>query len=206
MRYKSEAFEKVKELRYEVEKLLRRSIKTLRSYQGGEYLSQEFLDYLGDNGILSQWTPPYTPQHNGVVEMRNRTLLDMVRSMMGKANMTKSFWGYALKTPVYIVNRVSSKSIDVTPYEMWINKKPNLSHMKVLGCPAYVKQIIMSDKLEAKSNKCLFVGYPKETIGYRFYNSLEQKVFVSKHVVFLEKKFLLRDSGSKAELEEVQGA
>ena len=64
----------------------------------------------------------------------------------------------------------------------------------------------MSDKLEAKYDKCLFVGYPKETVGYHFYNSLEQKVFVSKHVVLLEKQFFLRDSGSKVELEEVQDA
>ena len=63
----------------------------------------------------------------------------------------------------------------------------------------------MSDKLGAKSDKCLFVGYPKETIGYYFYNPLEQKVFVSKHVIFLEKDFLLeKASGSKIELEEVQ--
>ena len=62
----------------------------------------------------------------------------------------------------------------------------------------------MSDNLEAKSNKCLFVGYPKETIGYQFYNTLEQRSFVSKHDVFLEKEFILReDSGSKVELDEV---
>ena len=65
---------------------------------------------------------------------------------------------------------------------------------------------ILLDKLEAKSDKCLFLGYPKETMGYQFYNSLEQKVFVSNHVVFLEKEFLLKDSGSKVEPEEVQGA
>ena len=76
MRYKSKAFEKFKEFRNEVEKQLVRSIKSLRSDRGGEFLSQAFLDYLRDNGILSQWTPPYTPQHNGVVERRNRTLLD----------------------------------------------------------------------------------------------------------------------------------
>ena len=97
------------------------------------------------------------------------------------------------------------KLVDVTLYEIWTNKKPYLSHMKVWGCPAYVKRIL-SDKSEAKSGKCLFVGYPKETMGYQFYNSLEQKVFVSKHVVFLEKEFLLRDNGSKVELEEVQDA
>ena len=87
MRYKFEAFEKFKEFRNEVEKQLGRSIKSLRSDRGGEYLSQAFLDYLRDNGILSQWTPPYTPQHNGVVERRNQALLDMVRSMMGKAEI-----------------------------------------------------------------------------------------------------------------------
>ena len=64
-----------------------------------------------------------------------------------------------------------------------------------------------SDKLEAKSNKCLFIGYPKETIGYQFYNILEQKLFLSKYTVSLKKEFLLReDSGSKGELAEVQRA
>ena len=78
--------------------------------------------------------------------------------------------------------------------------------MKVWGCPAYVKRTI-SNKLEVKYDKCLFVGYPKETMGYQFYNTLEQKLFVSKYVVFLEKEFLLReDSGSKVELSEVQDA
>ena len=78
--------------------------------------------------------------------------------------------------------------------------------MKVWGCLAYLKRIV-SNKLEAKSNKCLFVGYPKGTIGYQFYNTLEQRLFVSKHVVFLGKEFLPReDSGNKSELGEVQSA
>ena len=92
------------------------------------------------------------------------------------------------------MNRVPTKLVEVTPYEIWTNKKPYLSHMKVWGT--------VLD--EAKSNKCLFIGYPKETIGYQFYNILEQRLFVSKHVVFLEKEFLLRDDGgSKVELGEV---
>ena len=84
-----------------------------------------------DNEILFQWNPPHTPQNNGVVERRNRTLLDMVRSMMGKAELPKSFLGFALEIVVYIINRVPSNSVDVTPYEMWTNKKPYLSHLKV---------------------------------------------------------------------------
>ena len=109
---------------------------------------------------------------------------------MDQADLPKSFWVYALEIVVYILNKVPSKSFDVTPYEMWTNKKSYLSHMKVWVCPTYVKQIT-SDKLETKFDKCLFVGFPKQTIGYQFYKSLEQKVFVSKHVVFLEKEFLL---------------
>ncbi|KAL0439523.1 UNVERIFIED_CONTAM: hypothetical protein Slati_2435300 [Sesamum latifolium] len=82
MRYKSEGFERFKEYRLEVKNQTNHKIKALRSDQGGAYLSGEFIDYLKENRILSQWTPPGTPQLNGVAERRNRTLLDMVRSMM----------------------------------------------------------------------------------------------------------------------------
>ncbi|KAL0445606.1 UNVERIFIED_CONTAM: Copia protein [Sesamum latifolium] len=82
IRYKSKAFERFKEYKFKVENQTGRRIKALRSDRGREYLSGEFIDYLKKNGILSQWTPPGTPQLNGVAERRNRTLLDMVRSMM----------------------------------------------------------------------------------------------------------------------------
>ena len=111
--------------------------------------------------------------------------------------------GVCTETAIYVLNRVPSKSVDVTPYEIWNNRKPVLSHFKVWGCPAYVKRM-KSDKLDARSDKCLFVGYPKEIMGYYFYNSLEQKVFVLRNAVFLEKEFLLKEhSGSKIELDEV---
>ena len=105
-----------------------------------------------------------------------------------------------------MLNKVQSKSVEGTSYEIWTNEDPYLSHLKVWGYPSYKKKILL-DKLEAKSEKCLLVGYPKETIGYKFYNTSEQKLFVSKYIVFLEKEFLLReDSGSKGELSEVQSA
>ena len=122
---------------------------------------------------------------------------------MGKVDLPKSLWGYALETTIYILNRVPSNSFEVTPYEIWTNKKPYISHMKVWGTLAYVKRMV-SDKLEAKFDKCLFVGYPKEMIGYQFYNTLEQRLFVSKNP-FLEKEFILReDNERKVELSEVQ--
>ncbi|GJT05052.1 retrotransposon protein, putative, ty1-copia subclass [Tanacetum coccineum] len=87
-----------------IENQLGKTIKALRSDRGGEYISQEFKDYLKACGIVQQLTPPYTPQHNGVSERRNRTLLDMVRSMMNLTTLPLSFWDYALESATPFLN------------------------------------------------------------------------------------------------------
>ncbi|KAK8708424.1 hypothetical protein V6N13_059466 [Hibiscus sabdariffa] len=126
----------------------------------------------------------------------------MVRSTMSHTDLPTSFWGYALETTAFTLNRVPSKSVQKTPHEMWTGRRPNMSFMKIWGCKAYVKHP-MSTKLEPKSEKCTFVGYPKETKGYYFYN--ENKVFVARTGVFLEKEFLTNSGkGRNIELEEVQ--
>ncbi|KAK8682776.1 hypothetical protein V6N13_055150 [Hibiscus sabdariffa] len=96
MRHKSKALERFKEFKNEVQNQHGKSIKELRSDRGGEYLSQDFDELLKECGIVSQLTPPGTPQWNGVSERRNRTLLDMVRSMMSHSDLPISFWGHAL--------------------------------------------------------------------------------------------------------------
>nr|GFB40522.1 hypothetical protein [Tanacetum cinerariifolium] len=136
----------------EVELQLRKKIKALRSNRGGEYLSQEFKDYLSKNGIVQHLTSPYTPQQNGVSERRNRTLLDMVRSMFNLTTLPLSFWNYALEYAVRILNMVPTKKVDKTPYEIWHGKAPNLSYLKVWGCKAYVK-CDSADKLHQRSVK-----------------------------------------------------
>ncbi|KAK1604187.1 hypothetical protein QYE76_027860, partial [Lolium multiflorum] len=203
MKHKSETFEKFKEFQSEVENQRNKKIKFLRSDRGGEYLSYEFGMHLKKCGILSQLTPPGTPQRNGVSERRNRTLLDMVRSMMSLTDLPLSFWSYALETAAFTLNRAPSKSVETTPYELWFNKKPKLSFLKVWGCEAYVKKL-QPDKLEPKAEKCVFIGYPKETIGYTFYHRSEGKIFVAKNGTFLEKEFLTKEvTGRKVELDEI---
>ena len=108
----------------------------------------------------------------------------MVRSMMCDSKPPKSFQDYEPETVVYVLNRVPSKLVEATSYEIWYGKKPKLSYLRIWAYPAYVKRI-ESDKLEAKSDKCLFMGYLKEIRGYYFYNPTEQKVFVSRHATFL---------------------
>ena len=189
MQKKSETFGKFKEFRAEAEKQLGKTIKTLRSDRGGEYLDTEFKDYLIEHGILSQLTAPGTPQQNGVAERRNRTLLDMVRSMMSYSSLPYSFWGYALQTAVYILNVVPSKSIQKTPLELWNGRKPSLSHFRIWGCPAHVLKG-KTGKLEPRTELCLFVGYPKGTRGGLFYSSKDKKVFVSTNATFLENDYM----------------
>ena len=75
--------------------------------------------------------PPGTPQHNGVSEHHNRTLLDIVQSMMFLIDLPLSFWGYALETVAFMLKRAPSKSVETTPYELWFSKKPKLSFLKV---------------------------------------------------------------------------
>ncbi|KAL4301844.1 hypothetical protein GQ457_10G007880 [Hibiscus cannabinus] len=126
----------------------------------------------------------------------------MVQSMMSHTDLPTTFWGYCLETAAFTLNRVPSKSFQKTPHEMWTGRRPNMSFMKIWGCKAYVKHQ-MSTKLEPKSEKCTIVGYPKETKGYYFYN--ENKVFVARTEVFLEKEFLTNSGkGRNIELKEVQ--
>jgi hypothetical protein len=108
-----------------------------------------------------------------------------------------------LETAAFTLNRAPSKSVETTPYELWFGKKPKLLFLKVWGCDAYVKRL-QPDKLEPKADKCVFIGYPKETVGYTFYHRSEGTVFVAKNGSFLEKEFLSKEvSGRKVELDEV---
>ncbi|GKE29756.1 retrotransposon protein, putative, ty1-copia subclass [Tanacetum coccineum] len=86
----------------------------------------------------------------------------MVRSMMNLTTLLLSFWDYALESATRILNMVPTKKVDKTPYELWYGKVPNLSYLKVWGCETLMKQDT-PDKLQQRSVKCIFIGYPKET-------------------------------------------
>ncbi|GJX69405.1 retrotransposon protein, putative, ty1-copia subclass [Tanacetum coccineum] len=131
----------------------------------------------------------------------------MVRSMMSQTTLPKSFWDYALETAARILNMVPSKKVDKTPYEIWHGQAPKLSYLRVWGCEAFVKHDTLTkpDKLDPRSFKCIFVGYPKETMGYSFYSPSENKVFVARNAEFFESKLLdLKASGSVEDLEVIQ--
>ncbi|KAL0303390.1 UNVERIFIED_CONTAM: Retrovirus-related Pol polyprotein from transposon TNT 1-94 [Sesamum radiatum] len=204
MMYKSEAFGRFKQYRLEVENQTNRKIKALRSDRDGEYLSGEFIDFLKENGILSQWTPPGMPQLNGVADRRNRILLDMVRPMMSFTEVLSSFWGYAFETTAKLLNIASSKLVPRTPYEIWHDKLASYKYLRVWGSRAYVKRLV-GDKLDSRSSLCRFIEYPKETAGYYFYDLAEQRIFVPRIAIFLEKGFPSDSRHDEVLIEESSG-
>nr|GEV28575.1 hypothetical protein [Tanacetum cinerariifolium] len=125
----------------------------------------------------------------------------MVRSMMSLATLPLSFRDYALESDACILNMVPTKKVEKTPYELWHGKVLNLSYLKVLGWEAHVKHHTL-DKLQQRSVKCIFVEYPKETMGYYFYYP-PKKIVVKRYADFLEKDFILKkESGRIVELED----
>jgi transposase InsO family protein len=119
LKNKSEAFENFKIYKKMVENEMDSRIKCLRSDNGGEFTSKEFMDYYSNNGIKRQFFIAGTPQQNGVVERKNRTVQEMARTMIMDSKLTDIFWTQAMHTVVHIQNRVMLRNnTDKTPYEL----------------------------------------------------------------------------------------
>ena len=171
LRTKDEAFETFKTYKAEVENKLSLKIKSIRSDRGGEYLKSDFIDFCEKEGIEKQLTASYTPQQNGVAERKNRTLIEMVNSMLYGSGMPGNFWVEALSSACHILNRIISKNHNVSPYELWNKQKPNISYFKTWGCLAHVR---LPDQQIAKVGyrgvDCVFIGYSLTSKAYRFLN------------------------------------
>jgi len=111
-----------------VEKGRNREIKVLRFDRGGEFCSQQFDNFCEAAGIQRELTIPYTPQHNGVVEIKNRTTMNLVRSMLKEKELPNFLWAEVVSTAVYIINRSPTKAlVDQTPLEAWSGTKPTVA-------------------------------------------------------------------------------
>ena len=163
-------------------------LKALRTDRGGEFRSSEFTKFCEAHGIKRYLTAPYSPQQNGVVERRNQTVVAMARSMLKSKGMPGKFWGEAVNTAVYLLNRAPTKSVvGMTPYEAWYEHKPTVDHFRTFGCVAHVKTVSgHSSKFADRSTPMVFVGYEAGTKAYRTCNPSNNKVVVTRDVVFEE--------------------
>ena len=139
LKKKSEALQKFKEFKVAVKKETGMNIKALRSDRGDEYMSEKFKQFLKENGIRSESTAAYSPQQNGVSERLNRTLVEVARSMISHAGLSKTYWAESVATTTYLHNQMVLAAIKsgITPYQLWYGKKPNLKHLQVFGCTVY---------------------------------------------------------------------
>ena len=105
---------------------------------------------------------------------------------MSFTNLPLYFWGHTFLITIHLLNKVPSKSVPITLYEIWYGKKSSLGYLKTWRCPTYVKRQ-MADKLKDRSVIAHFIGYPKESMGYYFYFSQDHNMIVSQTTIFLEK-------------------
>ena len=192
MKHKSEVFDKFIEFEASVTNDVCKAIGTLRTDNGGEYLSTELQNYLKEKGIRHELTVPHSPQQNGVAERMNRTLVESARSMIAHAALPNIFWAEAISTAAYVRNRLPTTALkeNETPYERWYGRKPDVSHLRVFGCMAYA-HVPDSErrKLDKKSEKMRFVGYSLASKGYRLLDETNRKMYIRRDVEFNENDF-----------------
>lgn len=190
LKTKGQVFETFQNFHAMVERETERKLKCLRTDNGGEYTSNEFENFCSQHGIRHEKTEPGTPQHNGVAERMNRTIVEKVRSMLNMSKLPKSFWAEAVKTAVYVINRAPSVPLGFEiPEKAWKGSDPSYSHLRVFGCKAFMhipKE--KRSKLDSKTTPTIFVGYGGEEFGYRLYDPEKMKVVRSRDVIFHEQE------------------
>lgn len=195
---KSDVFEKFKEYVAMCEAMHGSKVAKLRSDNGGEYSSNEFKRYCLEKGIQMTCTVPYNPQMNAVSERLNRTLMERARSMLRASGIDWKFWNEAVLAANYLKNRCPTRAfgkqfIDKTPAEIWFGSKPDLSTIRIFGSICY-NHIPDENrkKLDAKSNKCIMLGYGTTFGTYRLWDVERNKLVIGRHVTFYEKPILNR--------------
>ncbi|KAJ4716957.1 Retrovirus-related Pol polyprotein from transposon TNT 1-94 [Melia azedarach] len=188
LKQKSEVFGAFKKFKAAVEKESGRQIKAMRTDRGGEFTSKEFQEFCEANGIRRFLTVPRSPQQNGVAERKNRTILNIARSMLKSKRLPKEFWAEAVSTAVYLSNRSPTRSVwGKTPQEAWCGRKPGISHLRVFGSVAHVHvPDERRTKLDDKSESFIFIGYDSSSKGYKLYNPNSKKIMISRDVIFDE--------------------
>ncbi|KAK2397509.1 bromodomain-containing protein [Trifolium repens] len=185
IREKSDAFEVFKELCIQIQREKGSNVVRIRSDHGREFENSKFDEFCAAEGIKHEYSSPITPQQNGIVERKNRTIQESARVMLHAKNIPYHFWAEAMNTACYVHNRVTlRKGTTSTLYELWKNRKPTVKHFHIFGSECF----ILADreprrKLDPKSDKGFFLGYSTNSRAYRVYNTKTQVVMESVNVV-----------------------
>ncbi|WJX25548.1 hypothetical protein P8452_14576 [Trifolium repens] len=161
------------------------NVVRIRSDHGREFENSKFDEFCAAEGIKHEYSSPITPQQNGIIERKNRTIQESARVMLHAKNIPYHFWAEAMNTACYVHNRVTlRKGTTSTLYELWKDRKPTVKHFHIFGSECF----ILADreprrKLDPKSDKGFFLGYSTNSRAYRVYNTKTQVVMESVNVV-----------------------
>ncbi|KAH9715535.1 Integrase catalytic domain-containing protein [Citrus sinensis] len=185
---KDDAFDAFKVLCKKIQNEKGYGIACIRSDHGGEFENHAFEIFCNDFGIEHQFSSPRTAQQNGVVERKNRSIQEMVRTMLNENSLPKYFWAETVNTACYVLNRVLIRpNLNKTLYELWKHRKPNISYFKVFGCKCFILNTKDNlGKFDPKSNVGIFLGYSNSSKAYRVYNKNTLVVEEYMHVTFDE--------------------
>ncbi|GJZ23044.1 retrovirus-related pol polyprotein from transposon TNT 1-94 [Tanacetum coccineum] len=166
--------------------------------EGTEFLNKTLHAYFKEEGIEHQTSTPRTPEQNGVVERRNRTLVEAARTMLSASKLPLSFWAEAVATACYTQNRsIIISTHGKTAYHIINDRKPSIKHLHIFGCTCYITRDGENlDKMKEKGDPCVMVGYSTQSKGYRVYNKRTRLIVESIHIKFDEIKEMMSDHNS----------
>jgi hypothetical protein len=178
----------IKKFKLRAESESGRKFRGLKTDRGGEFNLENFSEFYLEQGVRRQLMVPYSPQQNGVVERHNATVVGAARSMLKAKGLPNQFWGEAVLTAVYILNRTPTRSVKgVTPFEVWYGRKPSVHHFCTFGCIVYVKNTKpFLSKLDDRGRRMIFIGYEQGTKAYRVYDPMTDHVHITRDVIFDE--------------------
>ncbi|KAL4309905.1 hypothetical protein GQ457_01G055140 [Hibiscus cannabinus] len=193
---KSEVRKLVAEFCVMVETHFSKKIKFIRTDNAKEFDLDIFFK---ERGIVHQNSCVYTPQQNSVVERKHQHLLNVARTLKIQANLPLIFWIDCILHAALLINMTPTPVLqNKTPFEVLFQKKPKITHLRVLGSLAYASVLPKPvTKLNSRAVKCVLIGYPKNIKGYRLFNLETQTIFVSRDVVFVENIFPFKQKDFK---------
>ncbi|KAJ9566625.1 hypothetical protein OSB04_002591 [Centaurea solstitialis] len=165
---------------------LKLPVQTVRTDNGTEFKNQVLKGFYTSLGITQTFSAARTPEQNGVVERRNRTLAEAARSMLAQSQLPQYLWAEAVNTACYTQNRsIIHRRFGKTPYHLLFGRIPNIDYFKVFGCPCFVlNETENRGKFGPKSDEIIFVGYSDCSVAYRVFNKKSRVVYESVNVRF----------------------
>lgn len=179
LRCKREVREKLAEYIKSVETDTGHRVKVIRTDRGKEDVNKDVRDILKSFGIRHQLTTGYAPEQNGSAEREMRTIVEGARTLLCSKSLPKTLWAEAVNTVVYVLNRTGTSSVkNKSPYQLWFNKEPDVSHLRVFGTEVYVHvPKVKRKKWDAKSRSGIFVGYDENVKGYKVWHKPNEMRF-----------------------------